>query len=243
MAQRDLRLGPGGICEYIMRQTGTFKFAGESNAFRRFPFDKQDLRITVGSFLWSSAQVQFELDDDTRKSAECDFSEVRPAAEWKVVGVSSEVHNEPYTGEPTGFSEMSIIFTLKRQPGFYLFRVCLPLFILVAIAISVLWMPARHAEARMILSVTTLVAVTTFSIVVNANLPRLPYLTLLDQWMLFSFVLSAFGAFENVGVTWAAHHKNEEAAEKVDRWCRWLVSPLYMIGTIVCAAGYRFHFR
>jgi len=166
----------------------------------------------------------------------------RPAAEWKVVQIKDKSYEESYIGETDSFSELSIIFTLKRQAGFYLLRVCLPLVILVVIAMSVLWIPARHAEARMILSVTTFVAVTTFSIVVNANLPRLPYLTLLDQWMLFSFVFSPFGAFENAGVAWADYHKNRKAAEKVDRWCRWLVPPLCVIGTILCAAGYGFHF-
>jgi hypothetical protein len=99
-------------------------------------------------------------------------------------------------------------------------------------------MPADDSEARMILSVTTLVAVTTFSIVVNAALPRLPYLTFLDAWMLVSFILTAFGALENVYVASKVHHKDETAAENIDRFCKPLVPWLYVVGSLWCAVNY-----
>jgi len=90
----------------------------------------------------------------------------------------------------------------------------------------------------MILSVTTLLAVTTFSIVVNAALPRLPYLTFLDVWMLVSFVLTALGAIENVYVAYSVHHQKELAAEKMDQVCRPIVPSVYAIGSLLCAAKY-----
>jgi len=238
LANRILRIKSDGTCEYQIRQTGTFKFGAESKGFKQFPFDQQELGITVGSFVWTTAQVQFQLDEDTRKS-ESELPKVRPATEWKVVHIKDESpYEESYTGETGSFSELSVIFELKRHPGFYLWRICLPLLILVGIAISVLWMPAHHAEARMILSVTTLVAVTTFSIVVNAALPRLPYLTFLDVWMLVSFVLTALGTIENVYVAYSVHHKKESAAEKVDRLCRPIVPWLYALASLLCAAKY-----
>src|SRR5438874_13793638 len=103
---------------------------------------------------------------------------------------------------------------------------------------SVVWIPRIHPEARMILSVTTLVAVTTFSIVVNADLPRLPYLTLMDVWMLISFVLTACGAIQNVVVTSIEHHKNERLAHKIDYHCRWTVPVLYVVSSVLCVLAY-----
>ena len=90
----------------------------------------------------------------------------------------------------------------------------------------------------MILSVTTLVAVTTFSLVVNADLPRLPYLTLMDSWMLVSFVLTAGGAIQNVIVTSIEHHKKVRLAHKIDSFCRWAVPLLYLVSTGICLAVY-----
>jgi hypothetical protein len=239
VATRNLRLQSDGLCAYIVRQTGIFKFAGESHTFRQFPFDTQKLPITVGSFVWNAAQLQFKLDDDTEKSKKAaERPKVRPAAEWEFVNFDTEVSQETYTGEPVPFSELSIIFNLKRHAGFYLWRVCLPLFILVAIAMAIPWLPAHNAEARMILSVTTLVAVTTFSIVVNAALPRLPYLTFLDGWMLVGFSVTALGALENVAVANSAHRKNKQRAEQIDLACQWLMPLLYIGGTLLCALIY-----
>jgi hypothetical protein len=239
LANRILLIKSDGTCEYQTRQTGTFKFGAESKGFKQFPFDQQELRITIGSFVWKAEQVQFRLDGDTLKSEErSERPKEGPAEEWEFVKTKHKSYNESYTGETGSFSELSVIFELKRRPGFYLWRICLPLLILVGIAISVLWMPAHHPEARMILSVTTLVAVTTFSIVVNAALPRLPYLTFLDVWMLVSFVLTALGTIENVYVADKVHHKKELAAEKMDRVCRPIVIWVYLIGSLLCAAVY-----
>jgi hypothetical protein len=241
LANRILRIKPDGTCEYQIRQTATFKFkfGDEPKGFKQFPFDHQEVGITIGSFVWTAEKVQFQLDEATRQSEENEVPKLlQPAAEWKVVHIKNDSYWESYTGETNPFSELSVIFELKRDPGFYLWRICLPLLILVGIAISVLWMPAHHAEARMILSVTTLVAVTTFSIVVNAALPRLRYLTFLDVWMLVSFVLTALGTIENVYVAYSVHHKNELAAEKMDRICRPIVPWVYAVASLLCAAKY-----
>jgi hypothetical protein len=236
LAKEILRIENDGTCLYTTRQTATFKFADESKAFRQFPFDQQKLRIIIGSFVWPSPQVEFHLDEDTQEE---EYPRVRPAAEWEVTGrITSYDYDEVYTGENAPFRELAVVFTLKRAPGFYIWRICVPLLILVMIAISVLWMPADDSEARMILSVTTLVAVTTFSIVVNAALPRLPYLTCLDAWMLVSFILTALGAVENVYVASKVQHDQETEAEKADRFCRPTVLCLYALGSLWCAVHY-----
>jgi hypothetical protein len=231
--QENLRLEASGDCEYTVRQTGTFTFAGEANAFRRFPFDQLDLPITVESFLWDQDHVRFAMEGGERTYTKNEFAKLK-SAEYEIIRVRTKVSEQTYVSEKANFSVAAIILTLKRKPGFYLWRICLPLLILVAIAMSVVWIPHKHLESRLILSATTLVAVTTFSIVVNTNLPKLPYLTTIDVWMLVSFVLSAAGAIENVVVSSLAHRGRPKLSHKIDDYCRWLLPSLYLIASIVC---------
>src|SRR5207248_4914926 len=137
------------------------------------------------------------------------------SAEWKKLGFCTQVFEMVHVDERAPFSHAEFVLTIKREPGFYLWRICLPLLILVAIAMSVVWIPHRQLESRMILSVTTLVAITTFSIFVNTDLPKLPYLTMIDVWMLFSFILSACSAIENVVVASSAHDRAAMISQKI----------------------------
>jgi hypothetical protein len=235
--EQYLRLRPEGRCRYTARQTSTFKFAGEENAFKRFPFDQQDLKIKVGSFRWDRDSVIFRIKDPDVATQQEQIKKLS-TAEWRILRIHTGEAATPFKGDEKPFSEASVIITVKRQAGFYLWRICLPLVVLVFIAMSVVWIPRDHPEARMILSVTTLVAVTTFSIVVNADLPRLPYLTLMDVWMLVSFILTAGGAIQNVIVTSIEHHKKEGLAHKIDSLCRWVVPLLYLGSTGICILLY-----
>jgi len=234
----DLRLEPEGYCEYTVRQVGVFKFASEGSAFKRFPFDEQKLPITLESFRWDKNHVEFQVRGD--QAFQDRQREKLKSPEWKILTVQTAVADKDYEDDSgtTRFSEASIKVTIKREAGFYLWRICLPLFVLVVIAMSIVWIPRTHPEARMIISVTTLVAVTTFSIVVNTDLPHLPYLTLMDVWMLVSFILSACGAIENVVVGYMEHHERVLRAHRIDYHSRWIAPSVYLVATVVSLVVY-----
>jgi hypothetical protein len=228
---KNLRLEASGFCEYTVRQTGTFKLEHEASAFRRFPFDRHDLAIKIESFLWDRNDVRFSVYPKEK-------TELKPA-EWKILEFRTQVLEKEHVDEPAPFSQAAFVLTIKREPGFYLWRICLPLLILVIIAMSVVWIPHKQLESRMILSVTTLVAITTFSIFVNTDLPKLPYLTTIDVWMLFSFILSACSAIENVVVACSAHGRGAVMSQKIDYHSRWMLPCLYLVGTVLCITAYR----
>jgi Neurotransmitter-gated ion-channel ligand binding domain/Neurotransmitter-gated ion-channel transmembrane region len=229
--KKNVRLEASGFCEYTVRQTGTFKLQEQASAFRGFPFDRHDLAIEIESFLWDRDQVRFHFYSNEKTDLK--------SAEWKILALRTQVLEVAHVDEPAPFSHAAFVLTIKREPGFYLWRICLPLVILVAIAMSVVWIPHRQLESRMILSVTTLVAITTFSIFVNTDLPKLPYLTMIDVWMLFSFILSACSAIGNVVVASSAHGRGAMISQKIDYHSRWILPCLYLIGTVLCVTLYR----
>ncbi len=113
-----------------------------------------------------------------------------------------------------------------------MWKICLPLLILVIIALSAPWIPHSKLEPRLVLSITTLVAITTYSIVVNSELPKTPYLTVMDAWMLSCFLISAFGALQNVVVTSLAHSGKDPVSCKIDYHTRWILPCLFVLMTL-----------
>lgn len=233
VTEESLRIESSGYCRLTMRQTATFKFAGGENEFRGFPFDEQELPVAIESFRWDRRSVNFSIDGGKREYSKADLKKLH-SSEWIIEGARTMVSEPAYSGDPAPFSRATFTLLIKRHPGFYLWKVCLPIFVLVVVAMSVSWIPGKDIEARIVLSITTVVAITTYGIVINADLPKLSYLTSLDLWMLACFVLSSCGIIQNVVVSNRAHHGSPGTSRKIDVMCRWLMPLLFVLATIFC---------
>jgi len=232
VTEQALRVEASGKCRLTIRQTGTFKFEPNEATFRKFPFDHQDLTISIESFRWNCNQVRFATSNEDQLIFKSELAHIR-LAEWKVTGGHTRTREIKYSGDSAPFSRVSTTITVKRQPQFYIWKVCLPLLILVVIALSAPWIPHTKLESRLVLSITTLVAITTYSIVINSELPKMPYLTVMDAWMLSCFLISALGALQNVVVTSLASSGKEQVSCAVDYHTRWILPCLFAVTTMV----------
>ena len=63
---------------------------------------------------------------------------------------------------------------------------------------SVFFLSPEDIEAQLTLSVTTVLAIVTFSILINQDLPKISYLSILDLWLVISFVFCVISSVESV---------------------------------------------
>lgn len=85
--------------------------------------------------------------------------------------------------------EFNVVVTVRRRPVFWLSAIVLPVFMCVLTAFDAFVMDVTEHGDRMALVVTLLLTVVAIKFSLADSLPRLPYLTFLDRWLLSLFLM------------------------------------------------------
>jgi hypothetical protein len=200
---------------------------------RRFPFDRQILELQVESFAWDRDHLQF-VHDETIGG----FSEGISIPEWNIATIAGGEKEVRVMRSDTPFARYVLEIEITRKPGFYLWKVFLPLILIVALSWSVFWMTDERFSNRSRISATGVLTIVAYQFAFAKDLPRIGYLTLLDQIMIGSFVLLAVTVVESLFVD-RANATNPLEALRIDRTSRWLFPAIYagMLLAIGLSAG------
>ncbi len=190
---------------------------------RRFPFDRQTLDVQVESFTWNRDHVQWIADDTITG-----FAEGLEIPEWRIVEVSSRAEEVPVIRSEVPFSRYTLLIEVERRAGFYLWKVILPLLIIVALSWSVFWMPDERFAGRSRISATGVLTIVAYQFVIAEDLPRVAYLTLLDKMMIISFGVLAVTVLESLLVS-RHQDANPERAHRIDARAKWLFPLTYAV--------------
>ena len=188
---------------------------------RRFPFDQQTLTLDLESFAWNADQVVFVADESTSGFAD-DF--VMP--EWTIVDASANSTLVDVTRAEESFSRFTLAIVIDRKSGFYVWKVLLPLLIIVALSWSVFWMRDEKFAVRVRTSATGILTIVAYQFMAAKDLPRVAYLTLIDKIMVASFILLAITVIESLVVS---RITDQGLARKIDRKARWVFPLSYAL--------------
>jgi hypothetical protein len=190
--------------------------------FREFPFDGQSLPIEVESFAFDTEEVQLVVN---REFSGFDHHFEMP--EWVVKGVDAQIIEHYRPQERRDFSRMEYTVQVERQSGYYLWKVLLPVVLIVAISWVVFWMSSDQLGRRAGISSTGMLTVIAYQFIIAGSLPRFPYLTVLDKIVLLALVLIALTMLENLIGAQMEH----ESRLRIDRFCR-AIFPLVMFSAL-----------
>ncbi len=226
--------------ELIIKQDGTIeyreKFAAHLAAeydLRRLPFDTQLLTVEIESFAWSSRYLQFIVEEDI-VGFSTDFS----IPEWEITSIEEHIEEKQEIRDRVPYSELITEITIQRDPGFFVFKIMIPLAIIVTISWAVFWMIGDTLADRMSVSFTGVLTSVAYQFIVSENVPRHVYNSYLDAMILFSFIMMALTIGENILVNNLYLHNNGAVADRIDRNSRWLFPVVYFGGLIILAVIY-----
>jgi hypothetical protein len=202
---------------------------------RRFPFDEQELRIVLrfprhrsqGIHRIRLDPIAAEMEPDSLSNSEFECVAVRafvryagakqPSWSPEEVAVDESVLVALDERDVNLKPEIVVALSVRRRPSYWLFSVIVPTLLCTAVGFDVFLMdPVDHHTDRMSLVVTLLLTVVAVRFTLGEKLPNLPYLTFLDRWLLFLFVVLISLAFECAAV-FALNDKT--SARRVDRAC------------------------
>lgn len=119
--------------------------------------------------------------------------------EWFFNSVEIMSTNWSYVGEDDNqFSVGRTVVTVKRKPQFYAINLGVPIAIILLLFNCLVWIKRTEFEAKLGGIITCLLSLVAFSLVVNAEVPKIPYMTVFGSAVLASFVIITTGAILTV---------------------------------------------
>ncbi len=189
--------------------------------FRKFPFDHQDFWIRV----------------ETRYHDDVFLLEVHPNDAYNRYG--SQLGEEEWVIDETvtevrdidGFSRFSFDIRVERHVNFYIYRIMLPLFLIVAVGWAIFFI--HDSDARITASSGNLLIFIAFNFTIGDDLPRLGYLTFLDWLLIICFVITAVVFGVNVYTKRLEQQSHENAVRKINRYLIVLYPILFALSIFV----------
>ena len=232
--QRDeisIMVGPDGDVRYAERLIVKLSSKFE---LRRFPFDQQQLVVIIHPFLVDGPHIRFKLDDTSTWTAS-EFKSYSSLAQWHLVSLHSELLVAPTYGGLT-MPEARFEVDVRRRSSFYIWKVFLPLLLMVFLSWAVFWIEASDLSNQVQVAVTTILTVIAFAFAISATMPRLPYLTYIDAFFLecYIYVFLAVVELMTVHVTHRSEHRRDLGLE-IRKYSRWLIPASFVLTNLIIA--------
>uniref|UniRef100_A0A7S4I2D5 Neurotransmitter-gated ion-channel transmembrane domain-containing protein n=1 Tax=Odontella aurita TaxID=265563 RepID=A0A7S4I2D5_9STRA len=173
--------------QLIKRVEGEFF---ERFELQNFPFDAQDLTITVSVNCANEGPVPVEFVDETRSSdglvPQMGVDTLNFAFDdiWNLSPfVSPEITTVGATAKRR-FPAVHLRACVSRKPYFILLNVAVPITCIAFLSLMTFFVPAEDTGDRLELSITILLTAVAFKYASAAYLPQISYLTLVDIFVL-----------------------------------------------------------
>ena len=224
-----------GTVLYRQRYVGAFT---QSLHLNSFPFDKQTFHVQLVAIRYGPNEVKFMpdqrwIDEGLKQAGGISPSITLP--DWTVENWN--IKRLGYALSPgLEYSGYVFEFTASRNVQHYILKVILPLVLIVIMSWSVFWIHPKQSSSQISVAVTSMLTLIAYRFAVDSQLPRLPYMTQLDAFILASTLLVFFSLIEVLATTVLNDNAQPERAKKLDRYCRVIFPAIFAIASIAIFA-------
>jgi hypothetical protein len=224
-----LDVASDGAVEYVEKFAVTLS---SNMVLRAFPFDSQELNVYIHPFAGDIGRVVLAVDPDSSGVSPAPYT---PLPLWNTGRMSYRMINEdPSAGHKV---RPRPVFTMhvKREYQYYIYKVFVPLVLMVAISWGALWIPPADLNSQLVTSVTTVLTLVAFSVAISSVLPPVPYLTFCDVFFLICFVFVLLSIGEVLAVHSRHNRGGAEGARKIRRATRCLLPATFVVVVLTFA--------
>ncbi|HVY61158.1 MAG TPA: hypothetical protein VHF22_05860, partial [Planctomycetota bacterium] len=222
------------------RVSGTFHF---DTQLRAYPFDTQALDIVIEQPLLEETDCVFKED-----LASYGRSAIPPALwgakegldipEFTLKRTERRIVSSTYK---TDFGDLDrkqptttysrFIFSMKFARDFmpYIFKILIPLLVILAMAYLVFFLPPKEIQSASGLGISALLSAIAFNISIAQNLPEVGYLVVSDKFFIGTYLILLLTLGQSVGCY--AWHDRDESDPRPAQWlrrCRYIFPVLYV---------------
>ena len=176
--------------------------------FQNYPFDRQLFKVRVDLDVPTEFFAFKEIDNPAEP-----LGDELGEEEWTVIKHYSTIEEIPF-GDNLKKSRFTRTLEVKRHLNFYLFRIFLPLFLIISISWVIFFL--KDYGRQLEVASGNLLVFVAFNFAISNDLPRLGYLTLLDRIIITSFGCAAVVVLISVYQKRLEANGRMELADRID---------------------------
>ena len=177
-------------------ETGNFTFSNKYN-LKAFPFDKQLLSIKIGDRTRDFESLDLRTDNYTIYNLDI-FKKENSIIEWKTENVLEKYYNYYTATSSSVFSGVEILIEIQRGFQYYIYKVISPIILILLVCWSVFWIHPRELESKLTITIVCLLSLIAYNFVIDEDLPKLSYLTIIDYIVLLAYIFATIPNFLSI---------------------------------------------
>ena len=131
-------------------------------------------------------------------------------------------------GRRAELSEFDFELTARRLAGFYIWRVVVPLLLIIFMSWTVFYIDPNELESQITISVTSILTVIALQFTFVGILPKVSYLTRLDKFIQGATILIFLALIESITTSALTLGGKHALARRFDNWSR-IIFPITLI--------------
>lgn len=191
---------------------------------KEFPFDSHVLPFMIIAVEYEPDEVSFVVNEELTARSER-FS----IADWSIGPGKAQVDSFYFAPQNRNFAQFNYAFRASRRTGFYIWKVVFPLMIFIFMSWTVFWLDPTHLGTQVGVAATTMVILVVFQLNLGTVLPKVPYLTRVDFFVLGSQILVFLALVEAVSTGTLAGMGKGALAKKLDWWSRFIFPASFFV--------------
>ncbi len=174
---------------------------GIKNKFnlRAFPFDRQKISLELidGKYnldkrnIFISERAHIFLNEYVKKNE---------ILGWDLIGyeLNPFQHQSPFNMEGDFSDGLRLDFLIERKHGYYVFKVIVPIVLILLICWGSVWIEPKEIESRLTITIVCLLSLIAYNFVIDSEMPKLEYLTVMDWIILISYFYATIPNFLSI---------------------------------------------
>ena len=194
-----------------------------------FPFDKQILKI---AYISTNDIADYEMTNKYNTySAMNYFVKTQKINGWDIKGFN--LYNTIEEDEQDMFVSTAVIeIQIERQHGYYIYKVLIPILLILLVCWSVVWVDPKELEARLTITIVCLLSLIAYNFVIDSELPKLEYLTVMDWIILVSYFYATIPNFISI-ISFRLYKKNRRLSDKIELYSKRYGASSYIVMVII----------
>lgn len=193
--------------------------------FRKFPFDRQIIRIEFESFSFPKDELDYTVWSE-RTGVNHKFQN----DEWILNEMSSTAGiRRLWESEADDWSYVSFHVPMVRRTAYYLWRILFPFCFFILLSTCVFWMQRESLDRRVSIVAAFALTAVAFNFVVSSFFPNVSYLTILDAIILSGYLMCGITIISVISLELFRHHRKEKIWSYGNMTARFAFPVLYVL--------------
>ena len=182
--------------EVTYRSTGSYTFKNNFN-LKTFPFDKQKLKVFLYNDIYDLEYRRSLISDYSQKEA-MRLKESSSISGWHINDVNLKYDYYEDNKDSKVYDGILVEIEISRKSGYYIFKIIFPILLILMICWSAIWIEPKEIESRLTITIVCLLSLIAYNFVIDTDLPKLEYLTIMDYIILISYIYAAIPNFLSI---------------------------------------------